>query len=132
VGFPDEIGYLADTPKLLSGSDAPAEAQPGWPKARADFTAFAPRGTLARECAPKVLIFLTEGARPGVTDIGVDAALAELLPSMLLTDPETCAGHLDALAAAVHGASAKASVAPRPDLATVLEYVNRNLGGSAR
>jgi hypothetical protein len=132
VGFPDEVGYLADTAKLLSGSHATAEAQPGWPKARADFTAFAPQGTLARECTPKVLIFLTEGARPAVTDIGVDAALAELLPSMLLTDPETCTGHLEALAAAVHGAPAKASVAPRPDFATVLEYVHRNLNEGDR
>jgi hypothetical protein len=67
-----------------------------------------------------------------VTDIGVDAALAELLPSMLLTDPETCTGHLEALAAAVSGAAATAAVASRPDLATVLEYVDRKLDESRR
>ena len=132
VGFPDEVGYLADTPKLLAESHASAEAQPGWPKARADFATFAPHGTVTRECAPKVLIFLTEGARSDVTDIGVDAALAELLPSMLLTDPETCTGHLEALAAAVRGATATAAVASRPDLTTVLEYVDRKLDESRR
>lgn len=118
-GFPDELGLTESVSDAVPGLAADLDLTPaaGWPKARAGLRLLAPGAAVRESCTPAVLVVLSEGARrEGLEEIEADEALREILPSILLTDPATCAAHLQALAALTETATTF-RVAPRPQLA---------------
>ena len=129
LGFPDELGISTDAAQRLPflPADVDTSPPPGWPKARADIRLVAPNARVAASCEPRMVLLLSEGAEPGtVEEAGADDALLELLPSILLTEPATCAAHLQALATLTKSATIFRT-APRPDLAALSELVAATL-----
>lgn len=125
LGFPDELGISADTAKHFPHlpADVDTSPPPGWPKARADVRVVAPDAHVTDSCEPRLLLLLFDGVQPGVVEeAGTDDALLELLPSMLLTEPATCAAHLQALVTLAKSATILRT-APRPNLAILSEVV---------
>ena len=124
MGFPDEVGLAADARDVLSTmpSGLDLTPRPGWPKARADVRLLAPHASIAQECAPSLVILLGDGATRGVERPDPDSALVELLPSILLTHADACAGHLSALAKLAMSATLFRTAA-RPDPNAVVDLV---------
>lgn len=128
-GFPDELGLSADVAEL--GVRIPSAVdllpQPGWPKARVGVHSVSPTATVVSSCTPRLIVILAEGADPGViVESTPDAALLDLVPSILLTEPSTCAAHLAALAS-LAGSATLLRVGARPDLAAVTGLIMRTL-----
>ena len=129
LGFPDELGISADAADVLPSLPAQVDTSPppGWPKARADVRVVAPAARVADSCEPRLVLLLSDGAERGVVEnAGADEALLELLPSLLSTEPATCAAHLQALAALTETATILRT-APRPDLAVLSDLVTSTL-----
>lgn len=129
LGFPDEIGLTADARDVVSSLPAQVDlrSKPGWPKARGDVRQIAPDVNVRAACTPRLVIVLTETAAGDTFDrLDADSALLDLLPSILLTHPDACAGHLSALANLTTSATLIRSAA-RPDLPAVVELVVRTL-----
>lgn len=116
LGFPDELG-LADGPR-----------RPGWPKGRLAVGDTFPPNRVRAACAPRLVLCLSEAAESRAPEpIDADAALLELLPSILLTHPARVQPHLDALAKLVASATLW-RMAQRPDLEAVVERVTAFVG----
>jgi len=128
LGFPDELGLPAEsgsTPRLAERVDT--SVPPGWPKARADVGLFAPDAHVVDACDPRLVLLLSDRVEADVIEeASADEALLELLPSILLTEPDTCAAHLAALAALTASATILRTGA-RPSLAAVTDTVLRTL-----
>ena len=124
MGFPDEVGLAEDARDVLSSvpSGVDLTPRPGWPKARADVRLLAPHVGIAQECAPSLVILLGDGATQSVERPDPDSALVELLPSILLTHADACAGHLSALAKLAMSATLFRTAA-RPDPNAVVDLV---------
>jgi hypothetical protein len=72
-------------------------------------------------------LLLIDGADPSAIEvIDRDAGLLELLPSILLTEPEACASHLKALASLTASATISRT-GVRPDLPMMVDFVERTL-----
>jgi hypothetical protein len=130
LGFPDELGLTENVRNVLPFVDAAVDltAPTGWPKARASLQQLAPVAAVVSSCRPSLLVVLSEAATPGAfEEIDADQALLELLPSILLTEPATCAAHLEALAALTDAAATIVRTTPRPDLAETTKLVLRAL-----
>lgn len=121
LAFPDELGLTRDArvglPQLPAHVVTAPEA--GWPKARADVHELAPEATVAASCAPRLVVLLSDDApRDALVPAAPESALVELLPNILLTRPDTCAGHLAALASLTASATLRRTAA-RPNLSIV-------------
>lgn len=129
LGFPDELGLPAEFgpafPLLAERVDT--SVPPGWPKARAGVGLVAPDAHVVDACDPRLVLLLSERVEAQVIEeASADEALLELLPSILLTEPDTCAAHLAALAALTASATILRTGA-RPSLAAVTDTVLRAL-----
>jgi hypothetical protein len=126
LGFPDELGLTENVRNVLPLVDAAVDltAPTGWPKARASLRQLAPAAAVVSSCRASLLVVLSETATPrAFEEIDADQALLELLPSILLTEPATCAAHLEALAALTGTATTIVRSSPRPDLAETTKLV---------
>jgi hypothetical protein len=127
-GFADELGLTGDACELfplLEGASVPA---PGWPKGRAGVHEVAPDARIVRTCAPTLVLLLDPQASE-VDEISADDALLELLPSMLMTDPDTCRRHVAALSA-LAGTATCLRLPARPDLVATVDLVDSALSVS--
>ena len=124
VGFPDELGLAEDARDVLSSVPSSVDLTPtaGWPKARADVRLLVPDVGVARECKPGLVLLLGDSDTQGVQRPNSDSALVELLPSILLTHPDACAGHLSALVDLATSATLLRTAA-RPDPNVVVDLV---------
>jgi hypothetical protein len=101
LSFPDELDLTDETltffPEFEGLLDRPK--RPGWPKrqVRAD-DCFGAKAI--QDCKPGALIFPQIGRRhhSRLQPMDRDAALMELLPNVLLTEPRAARAHFDALA----------------------------------
>lgn len=98
LGFPDELGVARETGILLGfGEDVILDPQPGWPKARVDVLDVA-APTIVPDCEPAILAALSPAQPVGSSaELSACNLLVELLPSVLLTDPQDCGAHLASL-----------------------------------
>jgi hypothetical protein len=124
-GFPDELGLTDDAGALFPALRELAVAAPGWPKGRADVHDLAPEARIVAGCRPGLVLFLDPEAAE-VEAVSVDDGLLELLPSMLMTDSETCRRHMDALSALAAAATCLRLPA-RPDLDALVDLVGSAL-----
>lgn len=116
LGFPDELGLVGGPPR------------PGWPKGRLAVADAIPPARVREGCVPRLVVALSETAGNRVPEpVDPDAALLELVPSILLTEPRRVQAHLDALATLVASATLW-RMAVRPDLEAVVEHVSAFLG----
>jgi hypothetical protein len=124
-GFPDELGLTDDARSLFPALGEVTVAARGWPKGRASVHDVAPEARIVRACAPRLVLLLDPQATE-VEEVSADDALLELLPSMLMTDPETCRRHVAALSALASAATCLRLPA-RPDLDALVELVEAAL-----
>lgn len=124
-GFPDELGLTEEAGTLFPALRQVTAAVPGWPKGRAGVREVAPGTSVALSCRPALVLLLDPHAAE-VEELSGDAALLELLPSVLLTDPETCRRHVAALSVAASAATFLRLPA-RPDLDAVVDLVGSTL-----
>ncbi len=101
LGFPDEIDLTENTvrmfPELAFLAKQPVAV--GWPKRQLrpeDVYGVEPQ----TECTPALIVFptISKEGRSALTPMDRGAALLELAPNVLLTEPSSCQAHLDALA----------------------------------
>lgn len=128
-GFPDELGLTEDASALFPALGRLTGPAPGWPKGRAAIHEVVPSAHVQLMCAPTLVLLLDPGADE-VHEISADEALLELLPSILVTDPETCRRHMDALGALASSARCLRLPA-RPDLDAVTALVDSTLDATA-
>jgi hypothetical protein len=110
LAFPDEIDLTERSLEFfpdLAAHLAPARPA-GWRKRQLAAEHLAPgnpdrSGGVTWECAPGLLVFPRVSGRreSALAPLGRDAALLELAGNVLLTEPRSSQGHLDALAALV-------------------------------
>ena len=124
-GFPDELGLTEDAGSLFPALRELAVAAPGWPKGRAGVHDLAPEARIVGSCRPALVLFLDPQVAE-VEAVSADDALLELLPSMLMTDPETCRRHVAALSALAAGATSL-RVPARSDLDALVDLVDSAL-----
>lgn len=124
-GFPDELGLTEHAGSLFPALQRAAVPAPGWPKGRAGVHEIAPDARIAPTCAPALVLLLDPQATE-VDEISADDALLELLPSMLMTAPDTCRRHMAAFSALATAATCLRLPA-RPDLDAAVELVDAAL-----
>jgi hypothetical protein len=104
LAFPEAIDLTDDTIRLFPDmKDVLDQAKPdGWPKrqVRAEQRYGA---EVAWDCKPVALVFprVAHADHSVIEPMGRDEALLELVPNILLTEPESSQAHLDALGALV-------------------------------
>jgi hypothetical protein len=104
LGFSDLIGVTADTaarfPALVAPGAAPAH---GFPKHLVPAGALGPAPGGAPAATPVALVFprIAGGGASRLLDLSRRDALVELVRDVLLTEPVTTQGHIDALGALV-------------------------------
>lgn len=124
-GFPDELGLTEDAGSLFPALRELAVAPPGWPKGRAGVHDLAPAARIVASCRPGLVLFLDPQAIE-VEAVSADDAVLELLPSMLMTDPETCRRHVAAFSA-LAAATPCLRVPARPDLDALVDVIGSAL-----
>jgi hypothetical protein len=104
LAFPDEIDLTDDTIRCFPELE-PILATPraeGWPKRQVRPEVLY-GSTIPSDCRPSVLVFPQVSGNPTSTLVPLERGLAflEVIPNILLTDPESSQSHFDALSALV-------------------------------
>lgn len=124
-GFPDELGLTEHAGTLFPALRDSAVTAPGWPKGRVPVHDAVTAAQVEPACTPALLLLLEPTATEAV-ELSADETLLALLPSMLVTDPETCRRHMGALSSLASTAPCLRLPAP-PDLDAVLSLVDSSL-----